>query len=96
MRVAVDLAQHVIERAHETPRFCEHLSRTGDLETFLIFLRPCRTSWLIVGMGSVGFGVCAGCREPGFRDSNRAAYSTKRARGGQDGGAAPTPTGRAR
>src|SRR6188768_2878001 len=33
-----------------TPRRCGHLARAGDLDLAALSLRPCLTSWLMVGM----------------------------------------------
>jgi hypothetical protein len=44
----------IVRTSKHTPRFCGHLSSTGDLLNFRGGLRFLRTSWLIVGMAGVG------------------------------------------
>jgi hypothetical protein len=46
----------IVRTNRHTPRFCGHLSSTGDFENFRFDLRRRRTSWLIVGMHSLPTG----------------------------------------
>src|SRR5262245_55863648 len=40
----------IVRTNRHTPRFCGHLSNTGDFENFRFALRLLRTSWFTVGM----------------------------------------------
>src|SRR5262249_18040334 len=49
----------IVRTSKHTPRFCGHLSKTGDLLNFRFARRRLRTSWLIVGIGRLLSGNLA-------------------------------------